>query len=187
TISTPQVDTTYTATFDGPGATTTTSTSSTIKAPTSTTTSSVAPQTATTSTTTTSSPVQPSTTTTSTVGPRCSVAVTAQAVGGRIDQLADHVSAVAPSLGRSGRDLERRVRRASDRVQRAAAQCAAYRPSRARASLRIALRQLTATAKRIRSRAARNGIPQDVATKLEAMVRSSAGDVKALRNGLACP
>jgi glucose/arabinose dehydrogenase len=207
TISTPQVDTTYTATFDGPGApttttsqpphttsstTTSTSTSGTIGAPTSTTTSSVAPQTATTSTTTTSttttsSPVQPSTTTTSTVAPRCSVAVTAPAVGCRIDQLADHVSAVAPGLGRGGRDLERRVRRASDRVQRAAKQCAAHRLSRARGSLRSALRQLTTTANRIRSRAARNGIPQDVATELEAMVRTSAADVGALRDGLACP
>src|SRR5262249_30104171 len=139
TISTPAVDTTYTATFDGPGATTTTSqtpdtttsttttttstsTSSTTRAPTSTTTSSVAPQPPTTNTATMSSLVQSSTTTTSTVAPRCSDAMTAEAVACRIDQLADHVSAVAPSLGRSGRDLERRVRRASDRVQRAIAQ-----------------------------------------------------------------
>src|SRR5262249_37956134 len=88
TISTPPVDTTYTATFDGAGATTTTSqpdttpstttstsTSTTTEVPTSTTTSSVAPATTSTTTTslaaasTTSSLVPPSTTTTSTVAP----------------------------------------------------------------------------------------------------------------------
>jgi hypothetical protein len=42
------------------------------------------------------------------------------------------------------------------------------------------------TANRIHTRAARNGIPQGVATQLEAMVRSSAADVKVLRDGLAC-
>jgi len=113
--------------------------------------------------------------------------MTAEAVGCRIDQLADHVSAVAPSLGRSGRDLEPRIRRASDRVQRAIAQCAIHRPTRARASLRSALHQLTTTANRIRSRAARNSIPQDVAAELEGVVRSSAAEVKVLRDGLACP
>jgi hypothetical protein len=96
------------------------------------------------------------------------------------------VSALSGSLGRGGSGLERRIRRASERVQRAAEQCAGGRESRARASLRNALRQLNTTAKRIRSRSARQSIPQDLATQLEQMVRSSAGDVKVLRNGLVC-
>jgi glucose/arabinose dehydrogenase len=165
TISTPSSDTTFTAIFDGPGATTTTTVSTT---------------------TVESASTSSSTTTTTTTVPGCSPAFTAEAVRCRIDDLADRVSAVSGSLGRGGRGLERRIRRASERVQRAGEQCVGGRESRARASLRNALRQLNTTANRIRSRSARQSIRQDLATQLEQMVRSSAGDVKVLRDGLVC-
>jgi len=72
-------------------------------------------------------------------------------------------------------------------VQRAAEQCVEGRESRARASLRTALRQLNATASRLRSRSARKTMPEDIVTELGQRVGASAGDVKVLRDGLVCP
>jgi hypothetical protein len=119
--------------------------------------------------------------------PGCSPAFTLDAVGCRIDKLTARLSEASTALGSAGPGIERRVRRTSDRVARAAALCAGQRPGRARAALRSALHQLNAIGARLRSHSGRRLIPSDLAAQLEAQVAAAAADVKILRDGLSCP
>ena len=215
TISTPATDTTYTAIYDGPNPTTTTAPPPTTTSTATSTSSTTAPSSTTTSRPTTSSQstialddldehdptsARPSTTstttstflagtttTTSTTVPGCSPAFTLDAVGCRIDELTARLSEASTALGSAGPGIERRVRRASDRVARAAALCAGHRPGRARAALRSALHQLNAIGARLRSHSGRRLIPSDLAAQLGAQVAAAAADVKILRDGLSCP
>ena len=160
----------------------TTTTSTTVDTSSTTTTSSSP-----TTSTTTSTFLAGTTTTTSTTVPGCSPAFTPDAVGCRIDELTARLSEASTALGSAGPGLDRRVRRASDRVARAAALCAGHRPGRARAALRSALHQLNAIGARLRSHSGRRLIPSDLAAQLGAQVAAAAGDVKMLRDGLSCP
>ena len=188
TTTTPTTSVTTTA----PSTTTSPSTTSTIAASTTTTstpvdTSSTTTSSSPTTSTTTSTFLASTTTTTSTTVPGCSPVFTLDAVGCRIDELTLRLSDSSTALGSAGPGLDRRVRRASDRVARAAALCAGNRPGRARAALRSALHQLNAIGAKLRSHSGQRLIPSDLAAQLGAQVAAAAADVKVLRDGLSCP
>ncbi len=167
TISTPAVDTTYTALFDGA---TTTSTTSPDPTTTSTTTSTtIAPST--TSTTTSTAPVA-TTTTSTTLPPICPSGVTLDAVSCRIADL-DSETDVFPAV-------QRRLDRALAGVQRASARCGKGQLRRARTALRAALRELKAAHARL-------GSGPNRSLPLQQRVAAVQADVKALRGELVCP
>ncbi len=184
--------TSSTSTAATTSSTTTTTTASTTSSTGPSTSSTTAPTTTTTTTSATtsstnSSTTPSSTTTSTTLVPPCPPSLTPQAVGCRIEGLGGEIAAASSDLGRLAPSLGRRIDRAAARVERAAALCDAGRLSRARAALRGALRYVQTALAKIRSRAGRNLIPAEVATRLERSLALAAGDVKTLRGALVCP
>jgi len=110
-----------------------------------------------------------------------------EAVGCRLDALDSRVAAASSDLGELGPGIERRVGRARGDVERSAGLCEAGRLRRARATLNDARRQLLAMLTKIRSRSGRKQIDAQVAADLVQLLEARVADVKALRDGLACP
>jgi glucose/arabinose dehydrogenase len=182
---------TYTASFTESGATTTTGppTTTTTTAP-GVTTSSTSTSTSTSSTETSTTGITETTATTSTtttIPPRCDPARTPEAVSCRLATLRDDLAADAARLGRLAGGLRSRLDYAASRVERAGALCDSGRLSRARAVLRAALRRLSTSLDKVRTRVARQAIDADLGASLQSDLGAMISDVKALRDGLSCP
>ena len=99
----------------------------------------------------------------------------------------DEVETNAAALGRLGGALRSRLDYADSRVQRAAALCESGRLPRARTVLRAALRRLTTSLDKVRSRTARGMIDANLGAALQTDLAAMITDVRALRDGLSCP